>query len=147
MKSKKAGQYFPRVRLYVGEDDDIISWLVGLPYGKKADRIKEALRLALKGGQPRPSAVGASSTVASVELDTRGLLGDIRQIVSAALAEHSLSAIPNKTSEFPTQEKQEYIGEDVMSSFDDEFGFGLGFDDDDDDDDDKDEDEFTGDFV
>jgi len=65
------------LRLYPGPDDELIVWLNGLnlPYGKKGEAIKDALRRGL----------GQSATTNPATLDAGSLLADIRQVIEASI--------------------------------------------------------------
>ncbi len=67
------------IRLYPGQDDDLIAWwrgLEGLPFGAKSQAVREALRRGIGGaGDPRPVAVAPID------------LGAIRQVVEAAVSQ------------------------------------------------------------
>ena len=65
------------LRLYPGPDDELIVWLNGLnlPYGKKGEAIKDALRRGL----------GQSATTNPAALDAGSLLADLRQVIEASI--------------------------------------------------------------
>lgn len=63
------------IRLYPGQDDDLIAWVQGLvhePHGAKMQRLRAALRQGLTGG----------SGAASAALD----MAEVRQVVEAAVS-------------------------------------------------------------
>ena len=83
-----------RVRLYPGQDDDLLEWLSSLnhlPYGAKSQAIKEALRrgIGLEGNAISASAfatVDPDALRAAMEQVMERFLVDMRRVVEAALA-------------------------------------------------------------
>jgi hypothetical protein len=71
------------LRFYPGTDDELIDWLSGLnlPYGKKGEVIKAAMRRGLE----------QTSTVTPDPLDAGSLLADIRLTIETTL-QNSLEA-------------------------------------------------------
>ncbi len=65
------------LRFYPGTDDELIAWLneLDLPYGKKGEAIKAAMRCGLK----------QTSRVTPDPLDAGTLLADIRQIIETTI--------------------------------------------------------------
>jgi hypothetical protein len=77
-RKRKRGEVHLSLRLYWGQDDDLISWLEqfdGQPYGVKTQVVKEALRRGLSAG------VGQAAA-APPALD----LAEVRRVVEAAIA-------------------------------------------------------------
>jgi hypothetical protein len=77
-RKRKRGEVHLSLRLYWGQDDDLIGWLEqfdGQPYGVKTQAVKEALRrnLSTDGGQAMAS---------QPSLD----LAEVRRVVEAAIA-------------------------------------------------------------
>ena len=77
-RKRKRGEIHLSVRLYRGQDDDLIGWLEqfdGQPYGVKTQVVKEALRRSLGAG------IGQAATTPPA-LD----LAEVRRVVEAAMA-------------------------------------------------------------
>ena len=75
-----------RIRLYPGQDDDLISWLdryENRPHGIKTQMVKGALRRGLGAEQPQ-ALVAPSVLEHSTELSRQSLV-EIRQVVEAAV--------------------------------------------------------------
>lgn len=76
-RKRKRGEIHLSVRLYRGQDDDLIGWLEqfdGQPYGVKTQAVKEALRRSLGAG------AGQAAT-APPAFD----LAEVRRVVEAAM--------------------------------------------------------------
>ena len=93
---------FLKVRLYPGQDDDLLRWyesLAHLPYGAKSQAIKEALRRGI-GLEEGASSASAFATVdpdalrAAMEQVMERFLVDMRRVVEAALASAGPRAEP-----------------------------------------------------
>lgn len=77
-RKRKRGEIHLSLRLYRGQDDDLIGWLEqfdGQPYGVKTQVVKEALRRSLGAG------IGQAAA-APPALD----LAEVRRVVEAAMA-------------------------------------------------------------
>ncbi len=72
-----------KIRLYLGQDDDLLEWLDGLdPRLNRGEVIKEVLRRGIRAAQSAP--VAESS--AKVDEDAlREIIVDIRRVVEAAV--------------------------------------------------------------
>jgi len=86
-RKRKRGEVHLSLRLYWGQDDDLIGWLEqfdGQPYGVKTQAVKEALRrnLSTDGGQ---ATAGQPSLDPSIELSGQ-CLAEVRRVVEAAIA-------------------------------------------------------------
>ncbi len=100
------------IRLYPGQDDDLIAWLSKLrqPRGQKGQAIKDALRRG----------IGQAGTVPpAAALDASALLADIRQVVEAAL-QSAMITPPSQQSASSADE-----AEQLMSKLDQAMGFDL----------------------
>ena len=76
-RKRKRGEVHLSLRLYWGQDDDLIGWLEqfdGQPYGVKTQAVKEALRQSLNRG-------GGQATATQPSLD----LTEVRRVVEAAV--------------------------------------------------------------
>jgi len=80
------------LRIYAGRDADLYRWLQeldGLPYGRKAEAVKEVLRRGLRTGEEwweldgHVDRAGIQQAVAAALTEA---LADIRRIVEAAVA-------------------------------------------------------------
>jgi len=100
------------IRLYPGQDDDLIAWLseLRLPHGQKGDEIKQTLRRGI--GQ-----TGAVPPAAT--LDASALLADIRQVVEAVVQS---AVITPSTQPFANAGDD---AEQLMSKLDQAMGFDL----------------------
>ena len=77
-RKRKRGEVHLSLRLYWGQDDDLIGWLEqfdGQPYGVKTQAVKEALRRSLNTD-------GGQATGGQPSLD----LAEVRRVVEAAIA-------------------------------------------------------------
>ena len=77
-RKRKRGEVHLSLRLYWGQDDDLIGWLEqfdGQPYGVKTQAVKEAMRQSL-------NADGGQATAVQSSLD----LAEVRRVVEAAIA-------------------------------------------------------------
>jgi hypothetical protein len=100
------------IRLYPGQDDDLIAWLseLRLPHGQKGDEIKNALRRG----------IGQAGTIPpAATLDASALLADIRQVVEAALQSAMLT--PPSQQSASSADKSEQL----MSKLDQAMNFDL----------------------
>ena len=78
MPRRRRGKVEIKIRLYPGQDDELIRWLEQLedqPYGVKTQAIKEALRKGL-GASP----LQAAATAPAVDL------AEVRRVVEAGVA-------------------------------------------------------------
>ena len=78
MPCRGRGKVEIKIRLYPGQDDELIQWLAqfeGQPYGVKTRALKDALRLGIGGTTPEALA-------AAPALD----LAEIRSVVEVAVA-------------------------------------------------------------
>lgn len=78
MPRRGRGKVEIKIRLYPGQDDELIQWLVqfeGQPYGVKTRALKDALRLGIGGTTPEALAAAPASDLAA-----------IRSVVEAAVA-------------------------------------------------------------
>lgn len=76
-RKRKRGEIHLSLRLYWGQDDDLIGWLEkfdGQPYGVKTQAVKEALRRNLGAG-------GEQAAAAQPAVD----LAEVRRVVEAAV--------------------------------------------------------------
>lgn len=76
-RKRKRGEIHLSLRLYWGQDDDLIGWLEqfdGQPYGVKTQAVKEALRRNLGAGEEQGPAV-------QPVID----LAEVRRVVEAAV--------------------------------------------------------------
>ena len=77
MPRGKRGKIEVKIRLYPGQDDELIQWQAQFddqPYGIKTQALKEALRRGIEGES-------LQATAAAPALD----LGEVRQVVEAAV--------------------------------------------------------------
>lgn len=85
-RKRKRGEIHLSLRLYWGQDDDLISWLEqfdGQPYGVKTQAVKEALRRNLGAGGKQETAA-QSAVDPSIELSGQSL-AEVRRVVEAAV--------------------------------------------------------------
>lgn len=78
MPRRQRGKVEIKIRLYPGQDDELIQWLVqfeGQPYGVKTRALKDALRFGIGGTTPETLAAAPASELAA-----------IRSVVEAAVA-------------------------------------------------------------
>ena len=139
-------KYLPRAILYPNrkKDREILAWLEKIPAGFKTQTIKDAIWANISGVSPAPTSWLAESPPptyetqaarngmmrASLSLDTRELLADIRQIVEAGVAQ----GLANHGT--ATQEKPPNLENEIEAMLDHlDMSFML------DDDDENDEDE------
>lgn len=94
-RKRKRGEIHLSLRLYWGQDDDLIGWLEqfdGQPYGVKTQAVKDALRRHLGADewqgtatQPVVDPVAVCGELRQVELSGQGLV-EVRRVVEAAIA-------------------------------------------------------------
>ncbi|MBN1979436.1 MAG: hypothetical protein JW918_18725 [Anaerolineae bacterium] len=80
MSQKKSAEVRLQIRLYAGQDDDLLHWLAQFddrPYGAKSQAVKDALRR----GIGISADVGQPPVTAAPTLD----LAELRQVVEAAV--------------------------------------------------------------
>ena len=83
MRRRKPNEIRLHIRLYPGQDDDLIQWLEQFndkPYGAKSQAVKEALRRSI--GQPDQPI----DPIHQVNPLNRVTLAEVRQVVEAAVA-------------------------------------------------------------
>jgi len=99
-----------RVRLYYGDDDDLLTWYNALPgRGERAQAVREVLRrgLAVKS---TPTALPPQLSARLAELPTAA---EMRALFEAALAEVRLV---NEVSSDATTEKEDSFGDDFLAA-------------------------------
>lgn len=93
-RKRKRGEIHLSLRLYWGQDDDLIGWMEqfdGQPYGVKTQAVKEALRrnLGTDGGQATAAPSALDPSIACDELRRVELSGqslaEVRRVVEAAM--------------------------------------------------------------
>lgn len=93
-----ATKRFPTIRLYEGEDDDIITWLESL--GRfKAREIKRVIRMGIGAKTETVSVLAPMPSTVKAQLDPDifieaircEILPDMRQVMETVLEERSLS--------------------------------------------------------
>ncbi len=94
------------IRLYPGQDDDLITWLEEMraSYGKKGENVKDVLR---KG-------IGTTISSSAIPLDAGSLLADIRQVLESTLA--SFAFQPSLQAEAKSQDDD--LAEERLSRLD-----------------------------
>jgi hypothetical protein len=83
MSRKKSAEVRLQIRLYAGQDDDLLHWLAQFddrPYGTKSQAVKDALRRGIGFGNFEQSSELPSNSC-GVALD----LVELRQVVEAAV--------------------------------------------------------------
>lgn len=102
----------PTVRLYPGEDDDIIKWLEGLGRSK-ALSLKAAIRAGMNADYEQPFQINTAQ--AQLDPDSlisamrREILPDFRQIIETILEERTFTSV---------ESDEEKGGEDVLDGVD-----------------------------
>ena len=93
-RKRKRGEIHLSLRLYWGQDDDLIGWMEqfdGQPYGVKTQAVKDALRrnLGTDGGQVMATQPALDPSIACDELRRVELSGqslaEVRRVVEAAM--------------------------------------------------------------
>lgn len=95
MLKHKRGETQLHIRLYPGQDDELLEWLAtldGKPYGEKARAVKAALRRSIEtAAAPAPPVVDPSTLRTVIEdaiatFAPRPDLSELRQALEAAIA-------------------------------------------------------------